>query len=379
MATNVAAQTAVQEVLDRAVTDGGEIGVQVAAFFDGLQVVDAWAGTADPATGRPFDHGTVTTVFSVTKGIASTAVHMLADRGQLDYDAPVASYWPAFGANGKDRVTVAEALSHRAAVPQMPASIGPDDVIDWDRALAAFADLTPMWEPSTEPGYHSLTHGWITGGLIQAVDGRRIDQFVREEMLAPLGIVDDFFLGLPESADARVAPLVMDDKLQGEPTPDPESYRYHANPPVWYPLGRSFNLPQVRRAIVPGAGGIGTATALARIYAAAIGEVDGVRLLTESTMRVASALQTDAWDLVLEAADPKGAGYFLGQPNSPMSGRRSAFGHPGYGGAIAFADPDHRFAFALTKNCLRGDLGGAESVALAAARATRQALGIPEN
>ena len=379
MTSNEAAQAAVQRVLDRAVTDGGEIGLQAAAFHDGVQVVDAWAGTADQETGRAFDHDTVTTVFSVTKGIASTAVHILADRGSLDYGAPVASYWPAFGANGKERVTVAEALSHRAAVPQMPEAMGPDDVIDWDRALAAFAALTPMWEPSTEPGYHSLTHGWITGGLIEAIDGRRIDRFLDEEVLTPLGIADDFFLGLPESADPRVAPLVMDENLEAEPTPDPESYRYQANPPAWYPLGWSFNLPQVRRAIVPGAGGIGTATALARIYAATTGAVDGVRLLSEGTMRAASALQTDAWDLVLEAADPKGAGYFLGQPGSMMSGRRSAFGHPGYGGAIAFADPDFRFAFALTKNCLRGDLGGSEPVGLAAARAARTALGIPED
>ncbi len=379
MTINEAVQSAVQEILVRAVTDGGEIGLQVAAFQDGVQVADAWAGVADEATGRPFAHDTITTVFSVTKGIASTAVHMLVDQGRLDHDEPVATYWPAFGAHGKDRVTVAEALSHRAAVPQMPPSISPDDVGDWERALAAFADLTPMWEPSTEPGYHSLTHGWITGGLIQSVDGRRIDQFIKDEMLGPLGITDEFFLGLPPSAEARLAPLVMDPKLQAEPTPDPESYRFHANPPAWYPLGASFNLPEVRRAIVPGAGGIGTATALARIYAAAIGEVDGVRLLSSETMRAASALQTDAWDLVLEAADPKAAGYFLGQPGSAMSGRRSAFGHPGYGGAIAFADPEHRFSFALTKNCLRGDLGGAEGVALQAARAARQALGIPED
>ncbi len=378
MSRDASAQAAVQAVLDEYVATGGETGLQVAAYLDGRQVVDAWAGVADPATGRPYDGETLTTVFSVTKGVAVTAVHLLAERGLIAYDRPVASYWPAFGVNGKAEITVAQALSHQGGIPQMPAGIGPADLVDWDRVVAAVAAQPPLWEPGTAPGYHSLTHGWIVGGLVEAVDGRRIDRFVREELLAPLGLDRSFFLGLPETEDSRIAPLAMDDALLGEEPPSPESYAWLAVPPAFYPLGRSFNRPDVRRAIVPGAGGIATARALARLYAALVAEVDGVRLLPAGRVQAMATLQTDAWDLVLDASDPKGIGYFLGHRDSPMGDRVSAFGHPGYGGAIAFGDPEYGFAFALTKNRLRGGSPDGRSVTMDAARAARHALGIPE-
>ena len=378
MAIETEAQRAVQSVLDEYVARGGETGLQVAAYHNGAQVVDAWSGVADLATGRLYDGETVTTVFSVTKGVASAAVHLLAERGQIMYDEVMANYWPEFGVNGKEMVTVAQALSHQAGIPQIPVGIGPGDLADFDRVAEAVAIQTPLWEPGTAVGYHSITHGWIVGGLVQAVDSRRIDQFVREELLAPIGMADQFFLGLPDSAVGRLAPLSMDDALRAETHPSPESYAWLAVPPAFYPLGESFDRPDVRRAVVPGAGGIGSARALARLYAATIGEVDGVRLLSAERVRAMSAMQTDGWDLVLEAADPKGIGYFLGHPDSPMSSRISAFGHPGYGGSIAFADPDYSFAFALVKNRLRGASPEGRSVTMDAARAARRALGIPE-
>lgn len=370
-------QRAVQDVLNDYVARDEETGLQVVAWHRGRQVVDAWAGVADPSTGRPYDGETLTTVFSVTKGVASTAVHLLAERGRIAYDRPVADYWPAFGANGKADITVAEALSHRAGIPQLPAGIGPADLADYGRMVAATAEATPLWQPGTVPGYHSITHGWIVGGLVEAVDGRRIDRFLQEDLFAPLGVADGFHLGLPASAEGRVAPLIMDPSIRG-PFPPPESYAWLAGPVGLGHLGETFDRPDVRRAIVPGAGGIATARALARLYAALVGEVDGVRLLGADSVAAATALQTRAWDLVLETAEPKGIGYFLGHPESPMGDRLSAFGHPGYGGSIAFADPEHGFAFALTKNRLRGGPAGEIGVAVAAARAARQALGIPD-
>lgn len=378
MSMQTEAQRAVQAVLDEYVADRGETGLQVAAYHRGQQVVDAWAGVADPESGRRYDGNTLTTVFSVTKGIASTAVHLLAERGQIMYDEVMANYWPEFGVNGKEMVTVAQALSHQAGIPQIPAGISPEDMADFDRVAEAVAIQSPLWDPGTAVGYHSITHGWIVGGLVQAVDGRRIDQFVREELMAPLGLEGQFFLGLPEPEDGRVAPLSMDDALRSEVPPPPESYAGRAVPPAFYPLGETFNRIDVRRAIVPGAGGIATARALARLYAATIGDVDGVRLVSADRVRAMSALQTDGWDLVLETATPKGIGYSLGNPDSAMGSRLSAFGHPGYGGSIAFADPEYGFSFALVKNRLRGAAPDGQTVAMDAARAARRALGIPD-
>ena len=370
------AQQAVQSVLDQYVHDGRELGLQAVAWFNGEQVVDAWAGLADRASGRAMDGESLTTVFSVTKGIASIAVHLLTERGQITYDTAMAEYVPEFGVNGKEFATVAQAMSHQAGIPQVPDSVTPETVGDLDATIEAVLTQSPMWEPGTAVGYHSLTHGWMTAGLVRAVDGRPIDAFIREEMLAPLGLERDVYLGLPASADGRVAPLVMSDALANEPAPSPESYRSLVNPSAWWPLGRSFAREDVQRAVVPGAGGIATARGLAKLYAATIDTIDGVRLLPSERVRAMSALQTRGWDMVLEAADPKAIGFFLGQADSAMSARESAFGHPGYGGAIAFADPDYGFAFALTKNQLAGD--GSSNVALDAARAARRALDIPE-
>lgn len=372
-----AAQAAVQAVLDDFVARGEEQGLQVAAYHNGELVVDAWAGIADPARGRPYDGDTLVTIFSCTKGVASTAVHLLAERGEIDYKKPVAKYWPEFGVHGKDEVTVAQALSHQAGIPQVPEGIGPADLADWERVCAAVAALEPLWEPGKGVGYHSLTHGWITGPLIERVSGRPVADFIREELFAPLGVENDFYLGIPDEVEERIAPLEMSEALLNAEPPKPGSFAAKAVPPAFYPLGQSFNRPDVRRAVVPGAGGIANARALAKLYAALIGEVDGVRLLPDERVKAMTALQTDAWDMVIEDAFPKAIGYFLGDVDSPMGMRLTAFGHSGYGGTIAFADPEYGFAFALLKNRLKNN-DVEPRVALEAARAARQALGIPE-
>jgi CubicO group peptidase (beta-lactamase class C family) len=259
----------------------------------------------------------------------------------------------------------------------MPAGIEPADLADWERISAAVAALEPLWESGKAVGYHTLTHGWITGPLIEKVSGQPVADFIRTELFAPLGIEDDFYLGLPAEAEARVAPLEMSAALRNADPPKPDSFAAKAVPPPFYPLGEIFNRSDVRRAVVPSAGGVANARALAKLYAALIGEVDGVRLLPAERVKKMTELQTDAFDLVLEDANPKAIGYFLGDVDSPMGMRLTAFGHPGYGGSVAFADPEYGFAFALLKNRLTND-DVEPQVALAAARAARKALGIPE-
>src|SRR4051794_17441785 len=206
---NSKAQAAVQAAIDRLVAEDQEQGLQVAAYLDGELIVDAWSGVADPATGRPVDGDTLFVVFSTTKGITATVIHLLAERGQLDYDRPVALYWPEFAANGKGGITVRHALTHSAGIPQMPDGMQPADMCDWDGICRSIAALTPIWEPGTRTGYHALTYGWILGEVARRVDGRPIARIVREDICAPLGIADLYF-GILDDVVPRVAPMEVD-------------------------------------------------------------------------------------------------------------------------------------------------------------------------
>lgn len=370
-------QAQIQTLLDDLVSCGIERGIQVAAYLDGKMVLDAWSGIADPATGTPVDGETLFTVFSCTKGVTATVIHQLAERGALDYDAPVASYWPEFGTHGKEGITLRQILSHTAGVPQMPPGGRPSDMCDWDGVCYAIADLTPLWEPGTATGYHGLTYGFILGEVARRVDGRAIARIVQEEICLPLGITSLYF-GIPDAAEPRVAPLENDRSVDEAPAPPPEAL-FERSMPGLFSANVTFNLPEIRRASIPAGGGIMNARALARHYAALVGDgADGMRLLTPERVRIATTLQTEASDLVTGVAGRKALGYALGGPLSPYGERITAFGHGGYGGATGFADPDYRFAFALAKNRLAIDMPG-ESAANRVASATRAALGIPES
>jgi CubicO group peptidase (beta-lactamase class C family) len=370
------ATAAVQSLLDELVADGTELGLQAVAYVNGEPVIDAVAGITDRESGRPVDGDTLFTVFSVTKGITATCIHLLAERGQLDYDDSLARYWPEFAAEGKGQVTVRDALTHRAGVPHLPDDITPEAMCDWGGICAALAAQAPLWQPGTETGYHGYTFGWILGELLRRVDGRPIATFVREEICMPLG-TPDIYLGISDTEEARVATLENAPRPEGMPLPPPDALILRAIPPAVGTTGQVFNRADVRRASIPGAGGIMSARALARHYAALIGEVDGVRLLPAERVAVATALQTDATDLVIGMPTRKGLGYFLGGARSPMSERVSAFGHPGAGGSIGFADPEYGLAIGFTKNTLRTTLEPTEASAYRVAGRIREALGIP--
>src|SRR3984893_10201619 len=160
----------VQQALDYATREGGEIGVHVAAYLDGKLVVDGWSGVADPTTGRLVDGGSLFNVYSVTKTVAATALHILADRGHIEYGMPVAHYWPEYAAHGKERTTVRDVLTHRACVPQMPDGVTPERMCDWQWMTDAIAGLTPLAEPGTKTLYLSMTFGWIVGELVRRAD-----------------------------------------------------------------------------------------------------------------------------------------------------------------------------------------------------------------
>jgi CubicO group peptidase (beta-lactamase class C family) len=252
---NAQANDAIQVYLEELVADGEQLGLQVAAYLDGELVVDTWAGVAERATGRPVDGDTLFTVWSVGKGIVATCVHLLAERGALDYDAPIARYWPAFGASGKARATVRDALTHRAGVPQLPPGTAITDCADWERMCAGIAAQAPLWEPGTQTGYHAVTFGWIVGEIIRRIDGRAFSRFVQEEICAPLGMRDCYF-GIPDEVEQRTAVIELSQEQREALRHAPDSLPERAFPYDWRD---QFNRPELRRASIPGGGAIASA------------------------------------------------------------------------------------------------------------------------
>jgi CubicO group peptidase (beta-lactamase class C family) len=369
------AQSRVQALINDLVGRNVEAGLQVAAYLDGELVVDAWSGLADTATGRRVDGETLFVMFSCTKGITATVIHLLAERGRLDYDAPVARYWPDFGRNGKAGVTVRHVLSHRAGVPQVPESITPDTMSDWERVCRAMADLTPLWEPGTKTGYHAVTYGWILGEIVRRIDGRPFGQLVQEEICQPLGL-DALFVGMPDVVEPRVATLEVGPPLDDVPLPPDDSLYWRAIPRRIQPLADWANRPDFRRSCHPGANGIMNARSLARHYAALAGGTAVPQLLPSERIRIATTLQTEEDDLVVGPGARKALGYCIGGGELSAFGERSTgFGHTGAGGSIGLADPEHGFAFAIAKTRMVAAMPG-EDAAYLVAKETRQALGI---
>ena len=367
-------QTRIQALLDRLVERDVERGLQVAAYLDGELIVDAWAGIADPVTGRLVDGETLFTVWSAGKGVAATVLHLLAERGLLAYDASIATYWPEFGTNAKQAITVRQALTHTAGIPQIPDGVSPTELLDWETMCRRIADLAPLWPPGTATGYHAMTYGWIVGELARRVDGRPFATIVQQAICAPLKI-DALFFGIPDAVEPRVAVLEEAPPV-GSPSAPVTELSARVVPPWRHPGYTWANRPEVRRACLPSSGAIMNARSLARHYAALAGG-QGMPLLSSERIRVASELAIEAVDRVLGVPVRRALGYHLGEPLSAMGERVSVFGHAGAGGTIGFADPTYRFAFALTKNRMVNAPPG-EDAAYLVAREVRAALNIPE-
>lgn len=343
---NPRAQSEIQSLLDRLVTEGTELGIQVAVYHRGAPIVDAWAGTADPRTGRPVDGDTLFPVFSISKGITSTVAHLAVARGLLSYDQAIASVWPEFAAQGKENITFAQALSHSAGLPNIPRRIDFASIADWNTICAALADLPPSFPPGSRAEYHAITFGWIVGETASRADGRTFPRMLHEDIATPLGL-DGLFIGIPEEAADRVA--VLRDRAPFTPPDEPEA---PAPVPGWLgPLGDFMNRPDMQRACIPGSSGIMNARSIARHYAALLpGGVDGVELLPQDLLDTA----TRALSLRTPDGEPSlwALGYRRYDDWSLPGHPRAAFGHGAYGGAVGFADPGRGLAVAMTKNLL---------------------------
>jgi CubicO group peptidase (beta-lactamase class C family) len=359
------ASPAIRAALQHAV-ELGERSVQVAAYLDGELIVDAAIG--DAADG-------VFPVFSVSKAVTALAVHVQAERGLIDYDAPLARYWPEYGTHGKEAVKVRHVLSHRAGVPQMPGGVTPESLADWDGITAALADLEPLFEPGTTNAYLSLSFGWLLGEVIRRTDPERrsFPEFVQEELCERLG-VEAFWFGIPPEIEPRVARLTFPD----EPPPPPiDSPVRAALPPAVGLVPAIFNRPDVHRAVNPSVGAIADARSIARLFS--VLATGGEDLLAPA--RVQSFLQPRPdyeHDLTYGRKFPVGiGGFWLEAPGLTRDGGFGrVLGHPGAGGSIGWAELDTHLAVGICHDRMFGAADGEHPFA-AVAQAIREVAGLP--
>lgn len=333
---------------------------QLCIYRGGRVVVDLWTG---PDAGT-WDADSLTVLMSVSKGVTATCLHMLVERGQLDLAAPVRAYWPEFAANGKADITVTDVLSHRAGLPTFDpeAGIGATTLTDWSACVTALESMAPLWKPGTAAYYHFLTWGYLAGELLRRITGKSVGDFLAAEISGPLGL--SLWIGLPEREEYRVAPQFT---LRQLPTPaQVEAMLAALGADTGVRLVRSLidtlstreegvamlNTREGHAAEVPAGNAIANARSLARMYAATIGEVDGVRLLTPHTVDRARQPQTDHLRHpspldVIPIAHRFGHGYELTRPRNPMLGEGS-FGHVGTGGRLAYAHPESGIAVGYT-------------------------------
>lgn len=339
-----------------------DMGAALAIRHEGRAIVDLWGGVSDARTRTPWSHDTLSVIFSCTKGLVSILAARLVQEGRLDYEAPVTRYWPEFAASGKANVRVKDLIAHRSGLAAPREALTLDQILDWDTVVSRLAAQEPLWEPGTGHAYHAITHGWLIGEVIRRITGQSVGQYFADMVADPLRT--EAWIGLPDGLHDRVAHLQVGPTLarfaaeQAEArTQDETDWPYQAMtlggalPVELVGEKNGFNLRSVQSAEIPGAGGIGTARALAAIWSATIIETDGIRLLDAATVEAATSTQSEGapvWD------DPGpsarwGMGFQLdSEPRRYVTDR--GFGHDGAGGQSAFADPGAGVGFAFVTN-----------------------------
>lgn len=350
---------AVRKAFARNLETGADLGASCAITLDGETRVDLWGGHADAARTRPWERDTIVNVYSTTKTMTALCALILADRGELDFRAPVARYWPEFAQNGKERVEIRHLMSHAAGLSGLDEPVEEEDLYDWEKMTTLLAAQRPWWEPGTASGYHSLTQGYLVGEVVRRITGRTLGTFFREEVATPLGA--DFHIGLAPAHDPRVAELVPPPESE-VPLPiasDPDSIaaRTFRNPST---NARSSGTEAWRRAEIPAANGHGNARSVAEIHAALAcgGVVGGKRLLSEAACRGVFEEQTRGTDLVLGVPIRWGMGFGLNSPELPVSPNPNACFWGGWGGSVILVDLDARLTFSFVMNKMQASVMG---------------------
>ncbi|MFG1665754.1 serine hydrolase domain-containing protein [Streptomyces sp. Y7] len=348
---------AVREAFEANFREREELGAAVAVTVDGRTVVDLWGGWADAERGRPWERDTLVNVWSTTKGPTALCAHILADRGLLDLEAPVATYWPEFAAAGKEQILVRHLLSHRAGLSGLREPHSFEQLCDWELTTQRLAAMEPWWAPGTRSGYHAFTYGFLVGEVVRRVSGLLPGAFLEREVTGPLGV--DFAIGLPAKESGRVAELVQPPVARSSEQAAifsqlaPAALAALTNPVLG---AAQANSPEWRAAEIPAANGHGTARAVAALYGifAGRGTFDGRHVLSPGSAERVREGQGGCRDLVLGAGFAHeteiGLGLWLSGPNGSYGPNPRAFGHDGFGGSCGLADPEAGVSLGYTMN-----------------------------
>lgn len=334
---------------------GQELGARFSLVERGELVVDLWAGFADRQRAKPFDERTLTPVFSTTKAIAALLIARLVDAGKLDYAQPVADVWPEFAQAGKAAITIEQVMSHQEGLSGFPDEMEPSLWFDWDAVCAKLAAMAPLWPPGTASGYHPITFGYLAGEIFHRVDGRTMGTALREDLARPFGL--DLWIGLPDAEHDRVADLQRPNGLPNFGEINAATKAAFLTP--WSsPAGRGQ--AEWRRIEIPSANGHATAPALARLIGALAndGWLDGETILSPALIAEASRERIHGQDLVLPFVMSWGAGFMRNSAVKVWGPGEQTFGHSGWGGSCAFADPETGLAGAYVMNKQSTDLIG---------------------
>jgi CubicO group peptidase (beta-lactamase class C family) len=351
----------VREAFESNFAQGLEVGASVCVMVDGEAVVDLWGGVTEEG-GAPWQRDTVTNVWSTTKTMTALCALVLADRGELDFDAPVSTYWPGFEQEGKSGVLVRHLMSHTAGLPGWEEPIEAEDLYDWDRACDLLARQRPLWEPGTAIGYHAVTQGFLIGEVVRRITGSSLGTFFREQVAEPLGA--DFTIGTPAEIDDRIADIVPPPEPELPRLADAHLDRVVRNPKLsgWTTLDEGW-----RRAEIPAANGHGNARSVARVQnVVACGGSNGdVTLLSSAGVERIFDEQFHGVDKCLGAPLRHGIGYGLNSPEMPISDNDRTCFWGGWGGSIILNDLDRRMTVAYVMNRMAGGtLGDTRGIGL---------------
>ena len=339
----------VKETFEKLYQEDREIGSCFAVYKDGKPLIDLWGGFQDKEKTKPWQKDNLVTVYSTTKGVAAFCIALAMERGLLRYEEKVSTYWPEFANNGKEDITVGMLMSHQAGICS-PETRNVDDYYNQNLMAEKLAGMTPIWEPGTASGYHSMTFGWLTSELILRVTGKSLGTFFREEVGDRYEI--DFFIGLPESEDHRVAELVPFDIVRNENS-EQQQIKLTDAQKSQRNSARTLDIQNTkawRQAEIPSANGQGNARGLAKLYSMIVPEDNNLKLLKDDTLKQMTTMQIEGRDLVLAVQVRWGVGFILNKHKIIYGPIEGAFGHSGYGGSCAFGDPENKIGVSYVMN-----------------------------